>query len=125
MTAVEAYISERSGNQLALFNYFHELLYERLELAAKIRFGIPFYFHRSWICYLNPVKGDGVELAFLRGNELADSRNMLDGKGRKQVKGIIFYKKEDIKEDYIWEIIQEALILDETKPYESKRKKKK
>jgi hypothetical protein len=48
-----------------------------LNLEDKIRFGIPFYFGRSWICYLNPIKNHKVELAFVRGNELSNIQKVI------------------------------------------------
>ena len=95
-----------------------------LNLTSKIRFKIPFYYGRSWICYLNPIKTGGVTLAFIRGNELSNSHGILESKNRKQVMSIDFDGVEDIPSESIMEIIHEAILLDETIPYASKNKKK-
>jgi len=123
MTEVEQYISDLKINQREIMLYFHDLLAHQLELEAKIRYKIPFYYHKSWICYLNPIKNGGVELAFLRAYELSNHQGLLDFKGRKQVAGISFSNVDEIPRDHIYEIIQEALLLDESIPYTSKRKK--
>jgi filamentous hemagglutinin family protein len=122
MSKVWDFIHQYEGNQREVMVYFHHLLTMDLNLEEKIRFGIPFYFGRSWICYLNPLKNQKVELAFVRGNELSNIQGLLDNKGRKQVYSIEFEKVSDIPESVIHEIIQEAILLDETTPYESKRR---
>jgi filamentous hemagglutinin family protein len=122
MSKVWDFIHQYEGNQRDVMVYFHHLLTMELNLEEKIRFGIPFYFGRSWICYLNPIKNQKIELAFVRGNELSNIQGLLDNKGRKQVYSIEFEKVSDIPEFVIHEIIQEAILLDETTPYESKRR---
>ncbi len=123
MTDVEEYISGFEGEQKAMMEFFHQLLKTELNLLDKIRYQIPFYFRKSWICYLNPLKDGGIELAFLRGNELSDAQQLLTFNGRKQVAGIVFRNMAEIPVEKIMEIIHEALLLDSTVPYKSKRKK--
>jgi len=101
----------------------HQYLYEHLGLIPKIRFKIPFYYNKSWICYLNPIKPNAIELAFTRGNELSNVQAILQSKGRKQVMSITFTKVKEIPVNAIEEIVQEAILLDEQIPYASKRKK--
>lgn len=122
MDAVASFIMEQSGQQRALLQYLHRLLCEQPGLSAKIRYKIPFYYRKSWVCYLNPVKNKGIELAFLRGNELSNEQGLLGFRGRKQVSGIIFYQLHEIPEEAVREIVQEALLLDEEVPYAAKRK---
>ncbi|MEM6966348.1 MAG: DUF1801 domain-containing protein [Bacteroidota bacterium] len=125
MNTVEDFIDRQEGNQKEILLFLHELLANHLELTPKVRYKIPFYYHHSWICYLNPVKGNKIELAFLRGNELSNNQALLERKGRKQVRGMEFGKVADIEEDALYEILQEAILLDETIPYASKNLKKK
>jgi hypothetical protein len=121
MTQVEDFISQQTGEPQRIMQYLHNVLGHDLGLVDKIRYRIPFYYHKSWICYINPIKHNGVELAFLRGNELSNEQGILDFKGRKQVAGIELRTFSEIPRAAIYEIIQEALILDEIKPYTSKR----
>ncbi len=123
MTAVELFILEKEGEQQKILDRLHNLLSSFPEITSKIRYKIPFYYHKSWICYLNPTKDGGIELAFTRGNELSNEQGLLDSKGRKQVYGISFHSSREIDEDLVAEVFQEALILDEEIPYASKRKK--
>ena len=125
MDTVQSFILEKTGTQKALLQYFHRLLQDQPGVVSKIRYQIPFFYRKSWVCYLNPIKKEGVELAFLRANELSNEQGLLDFRGRKQVGGIIFYKTDDIPEEAVMEIIQEALLLDEEVAYASKRKSRK
>lgn len=124
MTEAEDFIYQFDSSQRDVMLYFHKLLTNDLNLTEKIRFKIAFYFSRSWICCLNPLKNGKVEFAFVRGNELSNTQGILDSKGRKQVYSIEFEKVSEIPVQEMNEIIQEAILLDETKPYESKRKSK-
>ena len=125
MTEVEDFIYNYDGSQREIMLYIHKLLSDELNLTDKIRFKIPFYYRKSWICYLNPSKNNSIEFAFVRGNELSNSQGLLDSKGRKQVWSIELTKLSEIPIKELTEIIQEAILLDETIPYASKRKKSK
>jgi hypothetical protein len=125
MTEVTNFIYQYEANQREVMLYFHNILTKELNLTEKIRFKIPFYYGRSWICYLNPIKDKKIEFAFVLGNELSNYQGLLENKGRKQVYSIRVEKIADIPQKEINEMIQEAILLDETKPYESKRKSKK
>lgn len=105
--------------------YIHKLLSFELNLTDKLRFKIPFYYRKSWICYLNPSKNNSIKFAFVRGNELSNSQGILNSKGRKQVWSIELTKLSEIPIKELTEIIQEAILLDETVTYASKREKSK
>lgn len=103
--------------------HLHELITSFPEVTGKIRYKIPFYDRRSWICYLNPIKGDRVELAFTRGNELSNEQGLLEARGRKQILGVVFDAVEEIPDETVLEVLREALLLDEEVPYRWKRKR--
>ena len=107
------YIEARDGEQQRILLVLHELITSLPQVTDKIRYKIPFYDRKSWVCYLNPLKEDGVELCFLHGNELSNEQGLLDFKGRKQVAGISYFAVSDIREEPLLEILQEALLLDE------------
>lgn len=125
MTEIEAFPYQFEGNQREILLFLHDLLSRQLELTGKIRYKIPFYYRRSWICYLNPTRDQKVEFAFTRGNELSNAQGLLESKDRKQVYSLTFEKLSDIPPTSLLEIIQEAILLDEVKPYASKRQQKK
>ena len=124
MTEVEEYIYNLEGTQREIMLYFHKLLSVELNLTDRIRFKVPFYYRKSWICYLNPTKNNTVEFAFVRGNELSNSNGLLESKGRKQVLSIEVTNLSKLPFSELSEIIQEAIILDDTIPYASKRRSK-
>lgn len=124
MSDIQDWIYQYEDDQRKVLFYFHELLTQEFNLQAKIRYKIPFYYGRTWIFYLNPLKSGKVELVFIRGNELSDDQNILDYKDRKQVRGVEFGNLAEIQKSLIMDVIQEAILLDETKAYESKRKPK-
>ena len=123
MSAVEDFIASQEENGLnELMQYLHDLLADNPGITFKMRYKVPFYYRHSWICYLNPQREGGVEMAFIRGNELSNIQGILEARGRSQVRGIILKPGEPFPDEAIREVIQEALLLDETIPYASKRK---
>jgi hypothetical protein len=123
MSPVEDYISGFEGPQKEIMLYLHDLIMKHPGITTKISYGLPFYYRKSWICYLNPTKNGGVELAFTRGNELSNEQGLLDSKGRKQVSGITFYQINNLPHNSILEILQEAMLLDEKVPYSIRKKR--
>jgi hypothetical protein len=117
MSAVLDYIFQHQGNQKEILLYFHDLLTKELNLTSKIRYKIPFYDRRSWICYLNPIKDGKIELAFIRGKELSNNQGLLEFKKRKQIAGIEFESLSQIPFEAVHEIIHEAILLDDKIPY--------
>ncbi len=122
MNSVELFIQSLPDRQREITIFLDHLLMENPEITSRIRYKIPFYYRKSWICYLNPINEQGVELAFTRGNELSNQQGILVSKGRKQVYGLDVFDVRKIPLQSLQEVIQEALILDETVPYASKRR---
>ena len=122
MSEVEDFIYGFEADQREVMLRIHRLLTRELNLTEKIRFKIPFYYGRTWICYLNPKKGGITEFAFIRGNELSNIQGILENKGRKQVYGVEFKTVSQIPIRELNEIIQEAILIDETRPYRIQRK---
>ena len=124
MSEVEYFIESKEGMQREILTFLHSFICTYPNVVDKIRYKIPFYYRKSWICYLNPIKKNGIELAFTRGNELSNEQGILQTKGRKQISGFEIYDVKEIDEELLHEIFQEAFILDESVPYASKRKEK-
>jgi len=120
MHPVESFIYKFEGQQKEIMLYFYNVLSGQPGVIAKIAFGIPFFNRKTWICYLNPKKNGGIELAFTRGNELSNHSGLLKAGNRKLVRGVVFNTLKDIPFDEINEIMQEALLLDEKVPYHIK-----
>ena len=111
ISKVETFIDQFEGGQREVMLYFHTCLTQELNLIEKFRFKIPFYYGKSWICYLKPNHDKAVEFAFVRGNKLSNHQGILNSNGRKQVYGVVFEKVSDIPIQAIHEIIQKRLYL--------------
>ena len=115
MSAFDLFIDRITENQRRIVFVLHDFFLDYPHVQMKIRFKIPFYFLHSWVCYLNPVKPDKVELVFLYGKSLSNAQGLLDDRGRKMVSGIMIDNPESIPLESIQEIFAEALMLDEQK----------
>lgn len=124
MSPVDSFIIDLSPPQQKIASYLNQLILSHPGITSKIRYRIPFYFRKSWICYINPIKGDGIELAFTRANELSNENGHLAFNGRKQVAGIKIFDLNLVREEIILGILNEAVLLDEKYPYAAKRRKK-
>ncbi len=113
MKTVENFILGLDGQQKAIVSYLHQHLTENHDLIPKISFNIPMYYKRKWVCYLNPIKNDGIELAFVKGHRLSNDQGLLKTKNRKRISGIDLYEIRSIPMRQIDEIVQEALIIDQ------------
>jgi len=120
---VEIFIEELGNqNQREIMLHLHEFILMFANMEPKIRFKIPFYYLNSWICYLNPIKPDKVELAFVRANELSSATMILDFKKRKQIAGLTIESLHNLPKTELALIFQEAILLDETIPYKLRKK---
>lgn len=118
MLPVQEYITQtKNQNQKSILQFWDSLLTTYPSVIPYIKFKIPFYYQNTWVCYLNPIKPNGVELVFLYGQQL-QNKHLLQTKGRKMVAGISFFNMEDIDDDMVQEVLsifEQALALDSTK----------
>lgn len=118
MLQVEEFIANmKNANQKSIIQFWHSIFTTYPTVTSKIGFKVPFYYQRTWVCYLNPIKPNGVELVIMYGQQLSHN-NVLQTKGRKMVAGISFYSVEEIDDEMVTtvlEIFEEALQLDEQK----------
>lgn len=113
MSSALDFIYDRPEAQQKLMLRLHDFLTEGTDLEPRLRYGIPFYYRRRWVCYLNPLKPDGVELAFTRAKELPVAREVLEFGDRKQVAGLKFFPNEPLPWDLLREVLFEAIELDD------------
>lgn len=123
MSTLDTYLESLEGQQRTITFFLHDWLSLQFGLEAKYRFKIPFYYQNTWVCYLNPIKKDGIEFNFVRARELSDHPEILDFKNRVMIAGISLYKVENIPLLGLTEIVEEAILLDETTPYTFKKKR--
>lgn len=91
--------------------------------VERISYRVPYFSYYGPLCYFNPGP-DGIDFSFTKGNELSDEQQILESRGRKQVRSITFYSLAQVEEheDSIRRLLNEAAILNE---YLYKRKQKK
>ncbi|NOU58747.1 DUF1801 domain-containing protein [Marinifilum caeruleilacunae] len=119
MDHIEEYIYNCEGEQREILLQVHQLLLSYPHVVAKYKYKTPFYYRKSWICYLLANKNGSVDLSFTRALEFADENKKLDFRDRKMVGSICLSKLTDINEDVML-LIQEALLIDDTVPYTKK-----
>ena len=119
MNEGEDFIYGYEGETLEVMKYLHDLMMDQPGISCKISFKIPFYYRNSWICYIYPQKKGGIEFVFTRGKELSNEQGILEARGRKEVAGIQLKTLDDIPQESLFEVIQEAILLDESVPYKS------
>jgi len=81
-------------------------------ITEKISHKIPFFCGRKKICYIN-LTIKGIDLGFSKGFELSNIQGALEAKDRNTVKSLPINSMQDINEDLIIEILNEAILLDE------------
>ena len=92
----------------------------------KITYKIPYFHFYGHLCSLRP-NSEGVDLSFMRGNELEDESKLLEGRGRKQVKSITFYSVAETEEheDEVRRLLNRAALQNEYHQSQKKRMKRK
>lgn len=113
MNPVEEFIDQQTGAQREIMIYLHELLLSIPDIHCRLRYRIPFYDFKKWICYLNPLKSGGVELVFLQGKVIEDPSGLLQDRGRKMVRGAIFKQLNELPEEQILDWLAQAIALQE------------
>ena len=108
MREVDEFILRVDEGRRDIVIYLHHLFTDKLGLKPKLRYRLPFYDHKKWVCYVNPKKSGGVELVFLDGQSLHDPAGILDGTGRKRVSGIMIYELENIPEREIIDLVKQV-----------------
>lgn len=111
---IDDFIFRHEGNQQEILAHFHDLFINELGLSPKIAYGLPFYYKRKRIFYLNPKKNGTVDLAFIRGIEMSNSNGLMELKNRKHIMTIEIESIKRMPYEGILENIHEAIFLDET-----------
>jgi hypothetical protein len=118
----EDFLERISDNQKSLYLFWHQQFLEYPGVVSKIRYRIPFYYYRSWLCYINPQKAnDGIELVFIQGNMMQDDSGCLQSRGRKMVAGIMLSSLDEDLTETIHELFAQAIIIDSEKAERKKR----
>jgi hypothetical protein len=92
-------------------------------IELKKKYNLPFFYGKTWICYFNLIKKKEIELCFVRGRELP-SKELLNFKERVMIGGLSFKTIEEIDFGILKLLLEEAVTLDQEKPYTFVKKKK-
>lgn len=108
MTQVEEFILEQPENiQLLLKKLRFLILNSAPQIEERIVYGIPFFHLKKRIFYLT-LKKERVDLGFCEGYLLSE-HSILEIKGRSHVRTISYFSHEEIDEDILTPILQEAI----------------
>lgn len=123
MNEVEEFIYRYEGKTREIMLFMHEHIMQ-YNLQPKISFRVPFYYGKRWVCYMNPKKSGNVDFAFCRGNEMSDGGGIIDRKGRAIIASIELDDLRSIPLESLDQLLQEAILLDQTVPQSPRRPKK-
>lgn len=117
-------ISKYTENQQKIFEFYNEMFLSYDNIKYKTRYKIPFYYGKTWVCYMAPRKDIGIELCFLRPMDMKLSIDKLDYTDRKLVAGVTITEIDKSQINMIKEIFEEAIYVDETIKYTPKNYRK-
>ena len=118
MADVEFYINSlQVQQQQEIMWALHHRFVSYPQITAKVKFNVPFYYFKTWVCYLNKIKPHGIEVCFLRGYELQLHPKLLLAKNRKMVKGITIEKLTPALLRKVEEVFIFAITLADKKPF--------
>lgn len=108
----EEFLSNQNEETIPIIETLDQIFLTYPNMSRKIRYKIPFYDHKTWICYINPIrKGKGVEVVFLNGKILQSTFPYLEDKGRKLVAGVTVTEVTDEKLESILPVFEESMLL--------------
>ena len=112
MNPVVNYIENCDSYLQEIMFTLHDVFVNDFGLTPKIKFRIPFYYGKTWVVYLHPLKKGGMELCYTRATLFEDPTGLLEFKGRKQIAGITITKLSEMPMEAIFAITKVALELD-------------
>lgn len=76
MNPVESYIYHLEGEEQEIASYLHDLLTQRYGMTHKLRYKLPFYDVKKWLCYINPQKKQTRKIKKASSKSTEDSNSM-------------------------------------------------
>lgn len=114
MTIEDYILSLENSAQADLIAAAHDLIENLIpQVKSLIKWKVPFYEYHKHLCYLNPKKGGGIEIAFIHGALFSNEQGLLQDAGRKQIKGLLIKNLKELHSDAVTEIILEAAAINE------------
>jgi len=115
------FVERLDPGQMACFDILDQAFMSFPGISKKIRYKIPFYDFKSWLCYINPLKKGGLELCFVHGQKLSGFPSILEARNRIMIAGITIMTPQEAGSDLVLDCFSEAIILDETLASEKKK----
>jgi hypothetical protein len=111
-----------SQEEKEITDYLRDIVLRTLPATCKekLSYNVPFYSGRRRICFIWPGSvpwggfRKGVMLGFCQGNKLKDPNFYLTHGSNKQVYYIIYNTLEEIDEDIVVSLLEDALLTDTT-----------
>ncbi|WP_339698655.1 DUF1801 domain-containing protein [uncultured Marixanthomonas sp.] len=119
MKPAEKYILDKPEPFRAILLYLQALIEREIsEVKLLYKWHLPFFYleGKQPFCYLNQTKGY-VDLVFWHGTHLTKHTEKLVSDGRKHMKSLRYYTLEEIDENIIVKILQEAYSVKGKKYY--------
>ncbi|MCI2229807.1 DUF1801 domain-containing protein [Polaribacter sp. MSW13] len=123
MKPAEEYILNQPEPFKSILMHLQILIENRFpEVDLQFKWKIPFYYLDSKpFCYLNPSKKKGyVDVVFWVSAHLTKYNELLISENRKVVKSLRYFKLEDIREEILLSVLEEAHQLKDKGFYKRK-----
>ena len=138
MYSVDDFISALEPSERLMMNRLRSLIMDTdPRIQEKLSYGVPYFFHHRRICFLWPASHlpcpadkprdteEKIQFGFCYGNLMSNDHRLLISDNRKQVYIIKIRSTADIDERVFREILQEAVLLDDTFAKKSNRSSQK
>jgi hypothetical protein len=110
---VSAYIEAQEAPHRVLLQHLRQFILDvHPDITETLRHGVPFFDYFGMMCYLNPVK-KGIDICFVKGFELMDEAGILEDRGRKMVKSVIYEDTQCNQEGVLLATLHEAMHLNQ------------
>ena len=119
MNPAEAYILSQEEPYKTILLQLQVIVEQTIPEAVMLyKYRIPFYYleGKRPFCFLNCTKGY-VDVGFWNGAHLSKHTELMESKGRKQMKSLRYYTVEDINHEVFREVLLEAYEVRDRKFY--------
>jgi len=103
-----------------LIHYVRQLMsVAHPQIRERFSFNTVFFICLDYLCYIGKIHPKkGLEICFVKGHLLKDEAGVLEAKKRKMIRGMTFQNLHDFqeREEVFLEVLQEAILLNETQP---------
>lgn len=111
--AVDHYLFDLPEWQQEIIQYLRDVILSAAPtMVEELKYNIPFYSCNGNLCYINP-QNESIVLGFIKGAQMIDEPNLLEG-GQKEVRHYVIHNFDEIDEEGLRILLQEAILLNES-----------